>query len=436
MHMNTNQKNSKGQIIVIFALALIVLLAATALAVDGSMAYNDRREDQSVADSAALAGAGAAVQLTKDHMPLDFYCGSPLAAHATVAAILAAQNTAASSGVTLIHNDNTNGVTVTCGSDQFRKWLDVKIVVTTDTPTTFARMISRNTLRTRVEATTRVYPKQTLAFGNALATLGNSCGYGVGGIDLKGGSTVTALAGGVFSNSCIVGPNNSSFIMTSGENVAYYGANGFNGTVTGGSLFHSPEQLPPLELPANPCTNTSPTWLTMTSAGTYSPGYYNGITVAKDIHNTDGTVLQPGLYCVKGNIVAQGQSVLTGHKVTIYMMNGNIDFAANATINLTSPDCENPDATCGVPPAIRGILIYFNPAYQRTLSFAPSAESYLEGTILGTTTTVNLIGHADPNAIHSQIVCNNFYANGNTNLTINLNGSETYQNPSSLEMLK
>jgi hypothetical protein len=172
----------------------------------------------------------------------------------------------------------------------------------------------------------------------------------------------------------------------------------------------------------------------MNSSGTYNPGYYNGINVAKDTHNANGTVLNPGLYCVKGNIIAQGESVLTGHKVTIYMMNGNISFAANAVINLTSPDCTSPAADCGVPPAIRGILIYFDPAYQRTMEFAPSAQSYLEGTILGPTTTVNLIGHADPNAIHSQIVCNNFYANGNTNLTINLDGAETYQTDSEMEL--
>jgi hypothetical protein len=70
------------------------------------------------------------------------------------------------------------------------------------------------------------------------------------------------------------------------------------------------------------------------------------------------------------------------------------------------------------------------------MSFAPSALSYFEGTILGPTTSVILSGHADPNALHSQIVCNNYSANGNTNLVINLSGAETYQMPSSLEILK
>lgn len=434
--MSFKQKHEKGQILIILALAIVVLAGGTALAIDGSMIMNERRQDQSIADSSALAGAGAAVQLTKDHQPDEFYCGSSLAAHASVAAIQAAISTAAENGQVISQGDPDNGVTVTCANNLFQKWLDVKITVTTETQTTFARLLSRNTLTTKVETTSRVYPKQTLAYGNALATLGNSCGYGVGGISLTGGASVTALEGGVFSNSCITGPNNSSFIMTGGGSVAYHGALGFSGTVTGGPLVYSNEALPEILLPDNPCTHPPATWTAMTASGTYNPGYYSYIDVAKDNKNQLGTVLNPGLYCIKGDITAKGGAVLTGHKVTIYVMNGNINLDANAIVNLTAPDCETADATCGVPPAIRGIVIYLDPAKQHIMSFAPSALSYFEGTILGPTTSVILSGHADPNALHSQIVCNNYSANGNTNLVINLSGAETYQMPSSLEILK
>ena len=54
-----NRKSQeKGQIIIILALGLVGILALTALALDGSRVYNERRLDQSTADSAALAGAG------------------------------------------------------------------------------------------------------------------------------------------------------------------------------------------------------------------------------------------------------------------------------------------------------------------------------------------------------------------------------------------
>jgi hypothetical protein len=410
-------------------------MGITALALDGSMALNDRREGQSTSDSAALAGGGAAIQIMKDFMPSDFYCGSSLASHARIAAIQAAQNAALVDNINLVADDPNNGVSVTCGSDAFRTYLDIKVNVLSETNTTFAKLLSRDRLTNTTESTVRVYPKQNIAFGNALATVGKSCGYGVGGINLNGGASVTALAGGVFSNSCIKGSNNTSFNMPGGGNVTYYGANGFSGTVTGGSMVQIPEPLPDLVIPDNPCTNPPATdagYKTITDEGEFTPGYYLGFSAPKK----DGAKLLPGLYCIKGNIDAQGGAKIFGSKVTIFMMNGSIDFAANSVIYLTAPDCETPDASCGVPPAIRGIVIYFNPAYQRTLSFAPGTSSYFEGTILGPTTTVVLQGHADPDAMHSQIVCNNYTANGNTNLTINLSGAETYQNPSSLEILK
>jgi uncharacterized membrane protein len=53
MHLH----NLKGQILVILALALVALLGVAALAIDGSSVYKVRRQDKSLADSAALAGA-------------------------------------------------------------------------------------------------------------------------------------------------------------------------------------------------------------------------------------------------------------------------------------------------------------------------------------------------------------------------------------------
>jgi Flp pilus assembly protein TadG len=54
------KRNESGQILILLALALVGLLGFTALAIDGSMVYTDRRYDQSAADSASLAGAQAA----------------------------------------------------------------------------------------------------------------------------------------------------------------------------------------------------------------------------------------------------------------------------------------------------------------------------------------------------------------------------------------
>jgi len=53
--------SEKGQALILIALAAIGLFAFTALAIDGSRVYSDKRHAQNAADTAALAGALALV---------------------------------------------------------------------------------------------------------------------------------------------------------------------------------------------------------------------------------------------------------------------------------------------------------------------------------------------------------------------------------------
>ncbi len=63
MNLRTSQQE-RGQILVILVLALVGLLAFTALAIDVGMIFSDRRYDQNVADSVALAGSAAVSKVT------------------------------------------------------------------------------------------------------------------------------------------------------------------------------------------------------------------------------------------------------------------------------------------------------------------------------------------------------------------------------------
>ncbi len=58
--MNTKLfSKTKGQIIVLFALGLLALIALAALVLDGGMLFLNRRTAQAAADAGALAGARA-----------------------------------------------------------------------------------------------------------------------------------------------------------------------------------------------------------------------------------------------------------------------------------------------------------------------------------------------------------------------------------------
>lgn len=444
--MKKNKEN--GQILVILAVAMVALLVITALAVDGSMVYNDRRTDQSTADSASLAGAGAAAQILKDFHPSLFVCGGgaakPLAGNATAAAITAAQKSALEDDVTLTSQDLTtgNGVQVFCGADEFgQKYLDITVVVTTNTPTTFAKLISRDEITTSVTSTARVYPKQPFAFGNGIVSLSKSCGQNVGGIDFSGNTTVTVKNAGVFSNSCING-GGSSYVNVIGGAIQY-------GTTCNGSAdpnsssclsgnwvtakpIKATVQLPTHLLEPPVCTNAP--YKNAPSSGEMTPGNYYGIAPG----NKATLTLKPGLYCLKGNLTINSQSDLRAEKVTLYFIEGDVDMNQNhkGLVFLTAPDCETADALCGVPPAIRGVLMYFNPAKPHNVSLMGDSDNFFEGTIYGENVTYKITGNSTSDSFKAQLIGSYFYMTGNSTLTMNLDGAEMYQKPSSIELLK
>ncbi len=157
---------SRGQTLILVALAAVALIAFVALAVDGSNAYSARREAQSAADGAAIAGTWVMVEYTG---------GSP------VADILRKVNTyAESNGVADTNgipgdpiNNNVLAYYVDADGnrlidDQGQDWelhtgplilpsnaRGIEAVTTISRTTFFARVIGVNTIQARATATAR-----------------------------------------------------------------------------------------------------------------------------------------------------------------------------------------------------------------------------------------------------------------------------------------
>jgi hypothetical protein len=216
--------NQRGQIIIIIALSLVVIMGFTALAIDGSMIYSEKRSDQAAADSAALAGAGAAAQYLKTANMSGFACGGGVAAGAASAAITTAITNAAKDGITLTANDlSVSGVTTTCDNYNGRKYIDVHIVITTEVKPRFIGVIRSAPIKTAAEAIARVYINTTFASGNLIYTTGTACSYSsspYGGIHATGNGNITVRHGGIFSNSCIQATGSSDIFVYDG--VAQY----------------------------------------------------------------------------------------------------------------------------------------------------------------------------------------------------------------------
>ena len=68
---NTQRHREDGQMLVIFAICLVAIIGMTGLVIDGGLTFVQQREQQNVADTAAMAGAYAYVNsnLTSDAAP-------------------------------------------------------------------------------------------------------------------------------------------------------------------------------------------------------------------------------------------------------------------------------------------------------------------------------------------------------------------------------
>ena len=127
--------SSKGQVIVLFALALVVLLALTGLAVDVGMAYGVRVKLNAAVDSAAIAagkvisqGAGAASSQSANYFNANFPRGTL--------------------GSTVSSGPNTDAVHNADGS-----WT-ITVTASATVPTTFARVVGwRNFTVSAIAAT-------------------------------------------------------------------------------------------------------------------------------------------------------------------------------------------------------------------------------------------------------------------------------------------
>ena len=59
MHRSSRSPRERGQILVIFVLALVAIIAGVGLVIDGGFAFAQRRAEQNAADLGAFAGANA-----------------------------------------------------------------------------------------------------------------------------------------------------------------------------------------------------------------------------------------------------------------------------------------------------------------------------------------------------------------------------------------
>jgi hypothetical protein len=411
-----SRNNETGQVLVLAALTLTVLMLAAGLAIDmGYLRYQKRRM-QTAADSAAIAGAK---QLTGDY---------------TDAAIA----DASLNGFTITPSEVSNQLPCPDGTQKC-----VQVQVSQAEPTFFMRIVGDNAVTVSALATAEQVPGPGCIY--ALSSAGDAITVGTGYNTMVVGTTCEILDNG----GLIVNSNQTVYVES-----ILTPPNDYNG---GGNVTPTPATLPfpvsdPLAAlvssPGSPgsCNGSGPT--------TYAPSGQNAsVTVPSGSYpcgltlspNTSGTVYLSGLYLIGGSglTISSGGFTVSGSVigtsgVTLYISGANAGVSINADagttfdgaiVQLQAPS----DSSQGIP----GVVLFqdSNDPTSAIITLAgfatpPSQDSYLWGAVYAPSATLTLtgIGNDNPNPQFDEcstlprltaVVANKLVLNQNLNFSVN-----------------
>jgi hypothetical protein len=436
MYFQLNQQ--RGQALIVIVFAMIGLIAMVGLAVDGGIAFSDRRHAQNAADTAAVAGAMTRIYALEDGM-------SESDAYAALS--VAARNMAETNG----YNGDlvTNTVEVytcdmldsSCGNPYDGDEDYVQVVITSQVATFFAGVVGIGQMVNRVQAVALAEKKISgpLYDGDSMISLAPSCQTPDNFI-VEGNPNVIVSGGGLYVNtddpSCGFKCTSNSAIIT-GDITTAGGTFDLSAQCDGnhigeqnedGDQWDFPVMLEDLGLEVPPeCTSPQGTYTNYN--GNYpgylgveltvlTPGLYNDFPPKKEqpLGKLYDTILMlPGTYCV-ANVVKLVETKLTliGEDVTFFVRARNAFDLNGGTMRLDAPD-SGPYA---------GYLMIVEPDYgEPLLSKSPTdckisggSTNVFSGTIFAPYCNVTINGGSEPTAFDAQIIAYTVKITGNSTI--------------------
>ena len=469
----------RGQALVIIALAVVGLFGFSALAIDGSRVFSDRRNAQNAADTAALSAA-----LTKIRGTGTDY-------------VTAAENRAGSNGYVddadsqvdvnlcsaLVGTPNAcQGIPTTSSETALldpANYIQVKI--TSTIPATFAKIIGRNEFTNIVTAVAYSGPvePQPIIKGAALAALkedGDKTLFGNGVVNLDVNNS------GVFNNSAnncgttIAGAGSTYTVDTSFQFVSGTYCSGAGNTSMNPVTASSAIEYPPtfnIQEPTINCGSTPGTSSEnhATNTITSSPGNYPS---GENLNYAGTVIFQPGNYCIgasfKINGVAKviadhanfkitggefslnglstltcndllvhitqngtgmsfnGNSEVHCNDVTFYASTGSVKWSGNAVVRLFAPKGGE----------YKNLLIYMPYGNSSDFTITGTSDNELTGSIIAVSSNIKIAGVSGTQGLHSQIIGYTVEIKGSTDLLIEYVPEEQYWevNPTAVTLTK
>jgi hypothetical protein len=286
----------------------------------------------------------------------------------------------------------------------------VQVVITSNVPTYFARVIGRNELVNVVEATarTKLPEVKELMRGNAVVSLAPSsdCNNRKS-FWIHGEATLDISGGGVFVNSnnqtCALFQNGSGSIRING---------GYEIQVVGGASIQKPTLLTPgVTVGVAPENYPPPFFLPEIGCGKDAEVSLDGTSMTAgswgDVFPPEGVkYLESGVYCLDEGMDIK--SDLEGNNVVFKVNDGEVRFSGSARIVLDAPN-NGKNA---------GLLIYLPMDNKSKVVLNGGAGSNIKGTILAPAAPVLFKGMETGSGFHSQIIGYTIEADGSSNIKI------------------
>jgi hypothetical protein len=407
--INQDRKQESGQIIVLLAISLLVLIIVSALAVDGGMIYSERRFAQNASDASSLAGGGAILnymetKLTVDGKDIYQVTGKDFTSCTDSRIVTAIQNSVSAAQTVASNNnfpgldylglytynsngtwtphpngshdmDANHGIIIYC--NPIDKYIDTQVKITSQVSTSFAHLIFSDELVTTNIAISRARPRMNVAFGNGIVSLSDDCVNNTDGMEYTGTGTINVIGGGIHSNSCLIARGNvkvsgGAGITLSDPSVTLIGGATLTPAATGGQ-----DKLK-LEIPEEPICSTAGS----ISGNTYQPGSYpSGIKITNGTWN-----FASGTYCLKDDLEITGGTI-RGYGVTFFMKEGDVRITGNADVRLT--------ATYDSSDLMAGMLIYMAVDNPGLITLVGTDTSLFTGTVLAPTGNIEAGGTSD-----------------------------------------
>jgi hypothetical protein len=438
------KRTENGQVLILLAVGMVVLMGFTALAIDGSNVYSDRRQLQNAADAGSLAGAGAAGEILyakdKNYVTYeDWDCTKPDNVEAKQNAVTQAINRAKDNGFDIVEGAAENYVIVrSCDGP----YIEVETSITsTSPPTSFLHFVYGGELSNTVIAKSRVYPREAIGGGNSMLVLNDNANSNDVCLNF-GGGVFANVSGGIHSN-CDIDFNGNSGEVTvlPPGGITHRGEMTNNNMTVSPEPTHTPNKLVTADIPEPNCNLVPVQEDPVSNNNTdihLEPGRYG------DIHVQNGLLtLKPGLYCVSGNFIFSGVELI-GHQVTIYLSGSSSYFSlsgsSKSTLSAPPSDCDtevnDPENEASCPPAIPGVLVYLKNGGSQGIAIDGTSDSTYSGTVYAPHNQINIGGNSTSLTVGAQLIGWDIKVHGNTILNLVYDASTVYHTPTKLELFK